>query len=167
MAFLLIAIMALGLAACGGDKDAKETTKETKAETKTETTADTSAETKAETKEEANTGQNTIVIGVDDTFAPMGFRDENNELAGFDIELATAVAVEMGVKADFRTIDWSMKETELIRGNIDVTGTDIRSPMREKKVAFTPAYLDNKQVVLVLADSGIESLADLEGKVVA
>ena len=169
MAFLLIAIMALGLTACGGDKDPKETTKETKAETKAETTADTSTETKAETKEEANAlDRDTIVIGVDDTFAPMGFRDENNELAGFDIELATAVAAEMGVKADFRTIDWSMKETELNQGNIDViwNGYTITDE-RKEKVAFTPAYLDNKQVVLVLADSGIESLADLEGKVVA
>ena len=38
-----------------------------------------------------------LVIGLDDTFAPMGFRDENNELVGFDIDLATAGCEELGL----------------------------------------------------------------------
>ena len=40
-----------------------------------------------------------LVIGLDDTFAPMGFRDESGNLVGFDIDLATAVCEELGVKA--------------------------------------------------------------------
>ncbi len=160
LAFLLVAVMALGMVACGGSDDSKETTKET--------TTETAANTEAETNAEDVLDRDKIIIGVDDTFAPMGFRDENNELTGFDIELAKAVAAEMGVEAEFQTIDWSMKETELNQGNIDViwNGYTI-TDARKEQVAFTPAYLDNKQVVLVMADSGIETLADLEGKVVA
>lgn len=47
-----------------------------------------------------------LVIGLDDTFAPMGFRDESGNLVGFDIDLATAVCEELGVKATFQPIDW-------------------------------------------------------------
>ena len=39
-----------------------------------------------------------LVIGLDDTFAPMGFRDESGNLVGFDIDLATAVCEELGVR---------------------------------------------------------------------
>ena len=54
-----------------------------------------------------------LVIGLDDTFAPMGFRDESGNLVGFDIDLATAVCEELGVKATFQPIDWDAKEMEL------------------------------------------------------
>lgn len=54
-----------------------------------------------------------IIVGLDDTFAPMGFRDENGELAGVDIELMTAVSDVMGIPFELQPIDWTMKETEL------------------------------------------------------
>ena len=57
-----------------------------------------------------------LIIGVDDTFAPMGFLDENNELTGFDIEMAKAVGEKLGIPVEFQTIDWSMKEQELKSG---------------------------------------------------
>ena len=109
-----------------------------------------------------------LIIGVDDTFAPMGFLDENNELTGFDIEMAKAVGEKLGIPAEFQTIDWSMKEQELNQGNIDLiwNGYSVTDE-RAEKVLFTDAYLDNKQVVVTMADSGIQSLADLNGKVVA
>lgn len=109
-----------------------------------------------------------LIIGVDDTFAPMGFLDENNELTGFDIEMAKAVGEKLGIPVEFQTIDWSMKEQELNQGNIDLiwNGYSVTDE-RAEKVLFTDAYLDNKQVVVTMADSGIQSLADLNGKVVA
>ncbi|MED9933610.1 MAG: amino acid ABC transporter substrate-binding protein [Catenibacillus sp.] len=109
-----------------------------------------------------------LIIGVDDTFAPMGFLDENNELTGFDIEMAKTVGEKLGIPVEFQTIDWSMKEQELNQGNIDLiwNGYSVTDE-RAEKVLFTDAYLDNKQVVVTMADSGIQSLADLNGKVVA
>ncbi|WJY28280.1 MULTISPECIES: amino acid ABC transporter substrate-binding protein [Sporosarcina] len=108
-----------------------------------------------------------LVIGVDDKFAPMGFRDENNELTGFDIDYAKAAAEHMGMKAKFQPIDWKAKETELSSGRIDLiwNGYTITDE-RKKKVLFTKPYLSNAQVVAVLKDSDIQSLADLEGKTV-
>ena len=63
--------------------------------------------------------EETLVVGLDDTFAPMGFRDENGDLVGFDIDLANAVGEEMGVTVEFKPIDWDAKEIELKSGTID------------------------------------------------
>ena len=51
-----------------------------------------------------------IVVGLDDNFPPMGFRDEKNELVGFDIDMAREAAQRMGVEVDFKPIDWSAKD---------------------------------------------------------
>lgn len=108
-----------------------------------------------------------VVIGIDDKFAPLGFRDEKNEIVGFDIDLARAAAEKMGMTPKFQPIDWKTKETELSSGRIDLiwNGYTITDE-RKEKVLFTKPYLSNAQVVATLADSEIASLDDLEGKVV-
>jgi polar amino acid transport system substrate-binding protein len=110
---------------------------------------------------------NTLVIGIDDKFAPMGFRDENNKIVGFDIDYANAAAEKMGKKVKFQPIDWSTKEAELSSGRIDLiwNGYTITDE-RKKKVLFTKPYLKNAQVVVTLADSKLTKLDDLNGKVV-
>ena len=60
-----------------------------------------------------------MIIGLDDTFAPMGFRDKKDKLVGLDIDLANAVAKELGVKVKFQPIDWEAKEAELKSKKID------------------------------------------------
>jgi len=116
-------------------------------------------------KDEAGTK---LVIGIDDTFAPMGFRDENNELVGFDIDLARAIAEKMDIEIEFQPIDWAMKETELNGKNIDLiwNGYSI-TEKRKEQVAFSTAYLENRQIIVVLSDSDINSKADLAGKPLA
>lgn len=106
-----------------------------------------------------------LIIGIDDKFAPMGFRDDNNEIVGFDIEYAQAAAQKMGKEVTFQPIDWSAKESELNSGRIDMiwNGYTITDE-RKKKVLFTKPYLENSQVVVVLADSSISKLDDLAGK---
>ena len=105
-----------------------------------------------------------LVIGVDDTFAPMGFRDEKNELVGFDIDLANAMAEKMDIEIEFQPIDWAMKETELNGKNIDMiwNGYTI-TEKRKEQVAFTEPYLENRQIIVVLADSTIQTKGDLKG----
>jgi ABC-type amino acid transport/signal transduction systems, periplasmic component/domain len=44
-----------------------------------------------------------VIIGLDDTFVPMGFREKNGQLVGYDIDLAKAVFKQYGIKADFST----------------------------------------------------------------
>lgn len=110
---------------------------------------------------------NKLVIGIDDKFAPMGFRDENNKIVGFDIDLARAAAEKMGMEAEFQPIDWKAKESELSSGRIDLiwNGYTITEE-RKGKVLFTKPYLENAQVVATLADSDINEISDLAGKVV-
>ena len=135
----------------------------------TATTNTGQTETSDNTEEGSNqTGYDTVIIGIDDTFAPMGFRDDKNELTGFDIELAKAVSEIIGFNIEFQPIDWSMKETEINAGNIDLiwNGYTI-TDKRKEQVLFSRPYLNNRQVVLVLAESGITDFSGLEGKVVA
>lgn len=117
--------------------------------------------TKSQPKEDA------LVIGIDDAFAPMGFRDKHNKIVGFDIDYARAAAKKMGVKVKFQPIDWSTKEAELSSGRIDLiwNGYTITDE-RKKKVLFTKPYLKNSQVVVTLKNSDINKLNDLSGKVV-
>lgn len=109
-----------------------------------------------------------VVMGMDDTFAPMGFRDKNNEIVGFDVDLAKEVFKRVGLEVRFQPIDWTMKETELKSGNIDLiwNGYSITEE-RKEKVAFSDPYLENKQVIITLADTAISTKADLKGKKVA
>ncbi|USG66648.1 amino acid ABC transporter substrate-binding protein [Brevibacillus ruminantium] len=116
-----------------------------------------------------STGSNgkTLVIGIDDKFAPLGFRDEKNDIVGFDIDYARAAAEKMGYEAKFQPIDWNAKESELNSGRIDLiwNGYTINDE-RKKKVLFTKPYLKNAQVVAVLNKSDIHNLEDLTGKVI-
>lgn len=109
-----------------------------------------------------------VVVGLDDTFAPFGFRDEQGELQGFDIDLATEALTRMGVEFEFQPIEWSMKETELNSGNIDMIWNSYTiTDERKEKVAFSDPYMNNRQLILVLADSEIETIDDLAGKLIA
>lgn len=115
--------------------------------------------------QEAQKETEELVMGLDDTFAPMGFRDEKGNLVGFDVDLANEVAERIGVTMKFQPIDWSMKETELNGGNIDLiwNGYTITAE-RQEKVAFTKPYLENSQIIVTMADSDIVTKADLAGK---
>jgi polar amino acid transport system substrate-binding protein len=117
--------------------------------------------------EDSKNAKGTLIIGIDDKFAPMGFRDDNNEIVGFDIDYAKAAAEKMGTDVEFQPIDWKTKETELSSGRIDLiwNGYTITDE-RKEKVLFTKPYLKNAQVVVTLTDSKLSKLDDLAGKVV-
>lgn len=104
-----------------------------------------------------------LVVGLDDTFAPMGFRDESNNLVGFDIDLANAVGEKLGVKITFKPISWDAKEMELSSKRIDCIWNGMSAtPERQKSMALTKKYLNNK-IVVFAKDSSIkvDSAADL------
>lgn len=109
-----------------------------------------------------------IIVGLDDTFVPMGFRDNNGNLTGFDVDMATEAVKRLGLELVLQPIDWNLKEQELDSGNIDLiwNGYSI-TKARQEKVNFTKVYLDNKQIIVTLADSDIDLKADLEARVVA
>ena len=86
---LVLVVSAFALTGCGGSSDSGDAS---------EDTSWTYVEDKGE-----------LVVGLDDTFAPMGFRDEDGNLVGFDIDLATAVGEELGVSVKFQPINWDSK----------------------------------------------------------
>lgn len=109
-----------------------------------------------------------MVLGLDASFPPMGYLDENNEIVGFDIDLAKAVAAELGVELICQPIDWDAKELELNNGNIDFIWNGMTiTDERIASMFFTKPYLANEQIVLVGNNSGIKTKADLKGKNVA
>lgn len=95
-----------------------------------------------------------LVVGLDDTFAPMGFRDEAGNLVGFDIDLANAVGEELGVKVTFQPINWDSKEMELESKNIDCIWNGMSAtPERMESMSLSYKYLNNKIVVMALDEN--------------
>ncbi|HML48650.1 MAG TPA: amino acid ABC transporter substrate-binding protein [Clostridia bacterium] len=108
-----------------------------------------------------------LVLGLDDSFPPMGYRDENNEIVGFDIDLAREVCVRLGVELKLQPIDWAAKEMELNSGNIDCIWNGMSStPERQESMACSMDYLNNK-IVFLAKDPAIKGREDLVGKRVA
>lgn len=105
-----------------------------------------------------------FIVGLDDTFAPMGFRDTDNKLIGFDIDLAVAVGKQLGIEVVFQPIDWDAKEMELSTGNIDCIWNGMsRTPEREKNMTLAQDYLNNR--IIIMANEGVEinGMEDLAG----
>ena len=109
----------------------------------------------------------TVVIGFDDEFAPMSFRNEHGGLVGFDIDLAKEAARRMGITIKFQPIDWNKKREEITSGNIDViwNGLDITDERKEYMI-FSKPYMDDRQIFLIKKDNNqnIHTEGDLEGK---
>lgn len=109
-----------------------------------------------------------FVLGLDESFPPMGFRDDNNEIVGYDIDLAKEVASRLGITLKLQPINWDTKDQELNTGNIDCiwNGFTIKED-RKETILFSDPYMNNQQVLVVLADSSYSTQADLAGKTVA
>jgi polar amino acid transport system substrate-binding protein len=106
-----------------------------------------------------------LVLGLDDSFPPMGFRNENNEIVGYDVDLAKEVARRMGVELVLQPIDWNAKEQELNTGEIDCIWNGFTiTEERKQNLLFSPPYLKNAQVIVVKGNSPVNSLKDLAGK---
>lgn len=92
-----------------------------------------------------------VIVGLDDSFVPMGFQNKSGKIIGFDVDLARAVFDLYGITVDFQPIDWSMKENELQNQTIDLIWNGYsQSAEREEKVLFSDEYMKNEQVVVSL-----------------
>jgi polar amino acid transport system substrate-binding protein len=112
-------------------------------------------------------GQKKIVVGLDDHFPPMGFRDDKNNIVGFDIDMAKEAAKRLGMEVEFKPIDWNSKEAELNGKRIDVLWNGLTiTEKRKQNILFTNAYMENKQIIVVAANSPLKTKADLAGKTV-
>ena len=117
-----------------------------------------------------NQSKGTVVVGYT-IYEPMNYQDENGELVGYDTDLAKAVFGNLGYEVMFQEIKWESKYTDLNSGAIDCVWNgftcncaDDDGVQRKDKVDFSYNYMENRQVVVVKADSGIATAADLKGK---
>jgi ABC-type amino acid transport substrate-binding protein len=108
-----------------------------------------------------------LVVGFDAEYPPYGYKDENGEYTGFDLELAQAVCDIYGWELVKQPIDWDAKDMELNSGAIDCIWNGFTMTGREDDYTWSDPYVDNSIVVMVPADSDIQTLADLSGKTVA
>lgn len=112
--------------------------------------------------------QQKIVIGMDDSFPPMEFRDSSNKLQGFDIDLANEISKRLNIKVEFMPTDWNgviqslnAKRFDIILSALSVT------PEREQQIVFSKPYLNENQIIVVAKNNtDINAPEDLKGKVV-
>lgn len=107
-----------------------------------------------------------LLIGLDDTFAPMGFRDESNQIVGYDIDLGNAVGEKLGIEMRWVPCEWDGITLSLNNGDIDAIWNGLSiTEERSQQIDFSAPYMDDDQIIVVAADSEINTKADLAGKV--
>lgn len=176
---LLVGVMMMSLAGCGSQSAGTTTAAETTAATTAETTAASEegsaedaktdskeAEEKAGDAADTQATDGTFIVGFDQDFPPMGFVGDDGEYTGFDLELAKEVAGRLGLEFVAQPIAWDAKDMELNSGTIDCIWNGFTMNGREDDYTWSEPYMDNSQVFVVAADSGISSFADLAGKIV-
>lgn len=124
------------------------------------------ADKKETTDQAVENDDETLVVGFDASFPPYGYKDDSGEYVGFDLDLAQEVCDRNGWTLVKQPIDWDAKDMEIDSGTIDCIWNGFTMNGREDEYTWSEAYIDNKQVFVVAADSGIDSLADLAGKLV-
>ena len=151
-AVLMAAAMVFTMAGCGSSKD-----------------ADTSAkkETKTEDSKDKENSDKQFIVGFDAEYPPYGYKDDNGEYVGFDLDLAQEVCARNGWELVKQPIDWDSKDMELNSGSIDCIWNGFTMTGREDDYTWSKPYVDNSIVVVVKEGSEIEKKEDLAGKVVS
>ncbi len=157
---LTLCLIATVLAGCGSTTS----TSSAEAAATAEPAAEAADEAAAEETTESAGGK--LIVGFDAEFPPFGYIAEDGSYDGFDLALAQEVCARLGWEYEAVAIDWASKDAELKAGNINCIWNGFTYTGREEEYTWSDPYIDNSIVAIVRADSGIESLADLAGKVV-
>lgn len=107
---------------------------------------------------------NELIVGFDQSYPPYGFVGDDGNFTGFDLDLAAEVAERNGWTVKYEPIDWDAKDTLLNSGAITCIWNGFTMEGREDDYTFSDPYMLNGQVIVVKADKGIASLADLADK---
>ena len=110
----------------------------------------------------------TLIVGFDDAFPPFSYQADDGSYDGFDLACAKELADRWGLEIVYQPVAWSSKEQELNSKSIDIiwSGLGINAE-RLQVVSFSGVYCRDGGAIVTKPDSGIDSLADLAGKVVA
>lgn len=148
--------------------DSAATAESTKAE---ETTAATEANTENEADDElAQIQKNGVLrVGVEGTYPPMTYHDEDGKLTGFDVEVAEKIAEKLGVTAEFTESGWDSLLAGIDSGRLDTVINAVSiTDEREIKYDFAgPYFYITQQIVVAADDDSITDMDSLKGKKVA
>ena len=108
----------------------------------------------------------TFKHGFDLDYPPYSYLKDDGSVGGFDVELCQAVCEYLGWGYEAVPFNWDAKDMELNAGSCDCIWSGFTKEGREDDYTWGITYSNNTQGILVAADSGITSLADLEGKIV-
>jgi len=107
----------------------------------------------------------TVRIGVSLGGEPIGFRDDQNNPVGYDVDVAKMIADKLGVPVEFTDVSGDARISMLVSGQLDIVVANTSATLeRAKSVNFTIPYNRAGLRVIVQADSGITKLEDLAGK---
>lgn len=158
---LTAAISAAVLAGCGSSAASSAAPAADSAAASATTDTAASADLLSQIRE-----RGTITVAMEGTWAPWTYHDENDNLVGYDVEVATEIAKKLGVEPQFVEGEWDGLLAGLDAGRYDimVNGVDI-TPERAEKYDFSTPYAFNRTAVITKADDdSINTLEDLKGK---
>lgn len=110
--------------------------------------------------------KNVLRVGTEGTYSPFSFRDDNNKLTGYDVDVAKAVAKKIDYKIKFVEAPWDSmlaafdaKKTDVVFNQVAIT------PERKEKYLFSTPYSVSHPALIVNKDNHeIKDFADLNGK---
>lgn len=179
VSILLTAVMTTAvLTGCGSSSEASADTASTTAEA---AAADTEAAaedtTEAAATEEAYVDdelariqeEGVLKVGVEGTYPPITYHDDDGNLTGFDVEVAQAIGEKLGVEVEFTEAEWDSLLAAVDSGRIDTVINAVSiTDERQEKYDFTNPYVALYRNIIVKGDNDtIKSLEDLNGTQVA
>lgn len=161
---LTAAVLAAALLSACGSSAASSAAPAADTSSETAASADNSGDLLAQTQQRGE-----IVFGTEGTWSPWTYHDENDQLVGFDIEVAQKVAEKLGVKATFVEGEWDGLLAGVDGGRYDsmANGVEITEE-RAQKYDFSDPYCYIRTAIIVKSDDdSINSFEDLNGKTTA
>ena len=160
-AAVLALTLTAALAGCGSSASSAAASSDTAAAS----TADTADETELDKVKAAGK----LVVGVEGTYPPFTYHDDNGELTGLDIELGKALADKLGVEVEFQEAAWNSLLIGIDTERFDtvINSVSITDERAEKYDFSDPYYYEARRVVVRADDDSIHGPEDLNGKKIA
>ena len=111
---------------------------------------------------------NVLRVGIAANLPPFGYRDQNGQVVGFDVDLINALAQEWTVRVEYVPVTAAERVAKLISGEIDLLAAGLpRNKAQEADIDFSQTYFVGGPTLLVARDSDVQGIAQLQNRVVA